>query len=128
MPTWTREAIFEDAQEKNVHFIRLAFSYVNRILKNVEIPVSQLDKALDNEMAFDGSSIDGFVRIEEADMKLYPDLNTWTVFPWGSDDRKVAILICDIRSEEHTSELQSRFDLVCRLLLEKKNKTSVFFD
>ncbi|ALZ87321.1 glutamine synthetase [Aerococcus urinaeequi] len=96
MPTWTREAIFEDAQEKNVHFIRLAFSDVNGILKNVEIPVSQLDKALDNEMAFDGSSIDGFVRIEEADMKLYPDLNTWTVFPWGSDDRKVAILICDI--------------------------------
>ena len=65
-------------------------------MKNVEIPVSQLDKALDNEMAFDGSSIDGFVRIEEADMKLHPDLNTWTVFPWGSDDRKVAILICDI--------------------------------
>ncbi|HCT97342.1 type I glutamate--ammonia ligase [Carnobacterium sp. PL24RED07] len=96
MPTWTREAIFEDAQEKNVHFIRLAFSDVNGILKNVEIPVSQLDKALDNEMAFDGSSIDGFVRIEEADMKLHPDLNTWTVFPWGSDDRKVAILICDI--------------------------------
>lgn len=96
MPTWTREAIFEDAKEKNVHFIRLAFSDVNGILKNVEIPVSQLDKALDNEMAFDGSSIDGFVRIEEADMKLHPDLNTWTVFPWGSDDRKVAILICDI--------------------------------
>ena len=48
MPTWTREAIFEDAQEKNVHFIRLAFSDVNGILKNVEIPVSQLDKALDN--------------------------------------------------------------------------------
>ena len=65
-------------------------------MKNVEIPVSQLDKALDNEMAFDGSSIDGFVRIEEADMKLHPDLNTWTVFPWGSDDRKVSILICDI--------------------------------
>ncbi|MFV8291220.1 type I glutamate--ammonia ligase [Aerococcus viridans] len=96
MQTWTREAIFEDVKEKNVHFIRLAFSDVNGILKNVEIPVSQLDKALDNEMAFDGSSIDGFVRIEEADMKLHPDLNTWTVFPWGSDDRKVAILICDI--------------------------------
>lgn len=96
MRTWTREAIFEDVKEKNVHFIRLAFSDVNGILKNVEIPVSQLDKALDNEMAFDGSSIDGFVRIEEADMKLHPDLNTWTVFPWGSDDRKVAILICDI--------------------------------
>lgn len=100
MPTWTREAIFEDAKEKNVHFIRLAFSDVNGILKNVEIPVSQLDKALDNEMAFDGSSIDGFVRIEEADMKLHPDLNTWTVFPWGSDDRKVAILICDIYTTE----------------------------
>ena len=100
MPTWTREAIFEDAKEKNVHFIRLAFSDVNGILKNVEIPVSQLDKALDNEIAFDGSSIDGFVRIEEADMKLHPDLNTWTVFPWGSDDRKVAILICDIYTTE----------------------------
>ena len=100
MSKWTREAIFEDAKAKNVHFIRLAFSDVNGILKNVEIPVSQLDKALDNEMAFDGSSIDGFVRIEEADMKLHPDLDTWTVFPWGSDDRKIAILICDIYTTE----------------------------
>src|SRR5699024_8073463 len=109
MESLTREKIISIAQEENVRFIRLQFSDILGTIKNVEVPFSQLDKALDGQMMFDGSSIEGFTRIEESDMYLVPDLNTWTVFPWTTS-----------RSEEHTSELQSRFDLVCRLLLEKK--------
>ncbi|MFH5184612.1 type I glutamate--ammonia ligase [Paenibacillus sp. TAB 01] len=83
------------AKEENVRFIRLQFTDLLGTIKNVEIPVSQLEKALDNKMMFDGSSIEGYVRIEESDMYLYPDLNTWVVFPWVTEDR-VARLICDI--------------------------------
>ena len=71
-------------------------------IKNVEVPVSQLDKVLDNKMMFDGSSIEGFVRIEESDMYLYPDLSTWMIFPWESDHGKVARLICDIYNPDGT--------------------------
>jgi glutamine synthetase len=88
------------AQEENVKFIRLQFTDILGTIKNVEIPVSQLEKALDNKMMFDGSSIEGFVRIEESDMYLYPDLNTWVVFPWTAEKGKVARLICDIYTAE----------------------------
>ncbi|GAB7232172.1 type I glutamate--ammonia ligase [Facklamia sp. HMSC062C11] len=95
---WTREAILSDAKAQNVRFIRLIFTDINGILKNVEIPLSQLNKAMDNDMMFDGSSIDGFVRIEESDMYLVPDLDTWLVFDWKETekDAKIARLICDI--------------------------------
>jgi glutamine synthetase len=88
------------AAEENVKFIRLQFTDILGTIKNVEIPVSQLEKALDNKMMFDGSSIEGFVRIEESDMYLYPDLNTWVVFPWTAEKGKVARLICDIYTPE----------------------------
>ena len=81
-------------------FIRLQFTDILGTIKNVEIPISQLEKALDNKMMFDGSSIEGFVRIEESDMYLYPDLNTWVVFPWTAEKGKVARLICDIYTAE----------------------------
>ncbi|MGX7348240.1 type I glutamate--ammonia ligase [Aerococcus vaginalis] len=94
---FTADDIRKQCQEKNVHYVRLAFSDVNGTLKNVEIPISQLDKALDNKLMFDGSSIEGFVRIEESDMYLVPDLDTFLVFPWmASDDRSIAMLLCDI--------------------------------
>ncbi|MEF2245867.1 type I glutamate--ammonia ligase [Paenibacillus sp. IITD108] len=92
---YTKEDIKRIAQEQDVRFIRLQFTDLLGMIKNVEIPVSQLDKALDNKMMFDGSSIEGYVRIEESDMYLYPDLDTWVVFPWVAQDR-VARLICDV--------------------------------
>ena len=76
------------SSKKNVSFIRLQFTDILGTIKNVEIPVSQLDKALENKMMFDGSSIEGFVRIEESDMYLYPDLDTFVVFPWTSEKGK----------------------------------------
>ncbi|MEH7177068.1 type I glutamate--ammonia ligase [Neobacillus vireti] len=100
MAKYTREDIKQLAQEENVKFIRLQFTDILGTIKNVEIPVSQLEKALDNKMMFDGSSIEGFVRIEESDMHLVPDLNTWVVFPWTAEKGKVARLICDIYTPE----------------------------
>lgn len=92
---YSREDILRIAKEQNVRFIRLQFTDLLGSIKNVEIPVSQLEKALDNKMMFDGSSIEGYVRIEESDMYLYPDLSTWVIFPWVTEDR-VARLICDV--------------------------------
>ncbi|AZJ21794.1 type I glutamate--ammonia ligase [Bacillus wiedmannii] len=102
MARYTREDIFRLAKEENVKYIRLQFTDLLGVIKNVEIPVSQLTKALDNKMMFDGSSIEGFVRIEESDMYLYPDLDTWVIFPWTAEKGKVARLICDIYNADGT--------------------------
>lgn len=96
MGKYTKEDIQNLVKEHDVRYIRLQFTDILGTIKNVEIPVSQLDKALDNKMMFDGSSIEGFVRIEESDMYLVPDLDTWVVFPWITGKGKVARLICDI--------------------------------
>ncbi|MGR5961384.1 type I glutamate--ammonia ligase [Bacillus paranthracis] len=102
MARYTKEDIFRLAKEENVKYIRLQFTDLLGVIKNVEIPVSQLTKALDNKMMFDGSSIEGFVRIEESDMYLYPDLDTWVIFPWTAEKGKVARLICDIYNADGT--------------------------
>jgi glutamine synthetase len=90
------------ARDENVKYIRLQFTDLLGIVKNVEVPISQLPKALDNKMMFDGSSIEGFVRIEESDMYLYPELSTWMVFPWTTGNGKVARLICDVYNPDGT--------------------------
>ncbi len=97
--TWTKESILADAAEKNVRYVRLIFTDINGTLKNVEVPVSQLEKALDCDMMFDGSSIEGFVRIEESDMYLVPDFDTWLTFNWQEQESKgrIARLICDVQ-------------------------------
>lgn len=102
MSKFTRSDIEKIAEEQNVKFIRLQFTDILGTIKNVEIPISQLGKALDNKMMFDGSSIEGFVRIEESDMYLYPDLDTWVVFPWTAEKGKVARLICNIYNADGT--------------------------
>lgn len=95
-PDYSKEDILSLAKEKDVRFVRLQFTDLLGAIKNVEIPVDQLPKALDNKIMFDGSSIEGFVRIEESDMYLVPDHSTWLVFPWDSTQGKVARLICDV--------------------------------
>ncbi|MBN2558539.1 MAG: type I glutamate--ammonia ligase [Clostridia bacterium] len=96
----TREDIFELVNENNVKFIRLQFTDIFGVLKNVAITVDQLNKAMDNECMFDGSSIEGFARIEESDMYLRPDLDTFVIFPWRPQVGKVARLICDVYTAE----------------------------
>ncbi|MGE6488051.1 type I glutamate--ammonia ligase [Paenisporosarcina sp. NPDC076898] len=100
MSKYTKDDIHKFVKEQEVNFIRLQFTDILGTIKNVEIPVSQLEKALDNKMMFDGSSIEGFVRIEESDMYLVPDLNTWVVFPWITGKGKVARLICDVNKAD----------------------------
>ena len=100
MGKYTKDDIKRLVQDQEVKFIRLQFTDILGTIKNVEIPVSQLGKALNNDMMFDGSSIEGFVRIEESDMYLYPDLDTWMIFPWTAEKGKVARLICDIYDTE----------------------------
>jgi glutamine synthetase len=100
---YTREDILHFVEDLKVKFIRLQFTDVLGISKNVAIPVQQLQKALDGELMFDGSSIEGFVRIEESDMYLRPDPNTFTVFPWNSHNGSgEARLICDIYNPDGT--------------------------
>ena len=102
MMSYSREQILQVVKEENVRYIRLQFTDLFGMIKNVEIPVSQLEKALDNKMMFDGSSIEGFVRIEESDMYLYPDLDTFVIFPWMAEKGKVARFICDIHHPDGT--------------------------
>ncbi len=92
----TKKEIIKIVNEENVKFIRLQFTDIFGAMKNVAITPSQLEKALDNKIMFDGSSIDGFVRIEESDMNLRPDLDSFAIHPWGQDKGKVARLICDV--------------------------------
>ena len=98
----TKEDVLKEAYEKGVKFIRLQFTDIFGILKNVAITIEQLEKALDGELMFDGSSIEGFARIEESDMYLHPDPNTFVVFPWRPTDGAVARLICDVYNPEGT--------------------------
>lgn len=104
MSSYTKEEILKQAKEKDVRFLRLMFTDIDGIIKNVEVPVSQLEKVMDNEVAFDGSSIDGFVDIDQSDMKLHPDLDTWLVFPWEleSMNGRIARFICDVYNPDGT--------------------------
>ena len=102
MNNYTREDILRMVEEEDVGFIRLQFTDIFGTMKNIAITTSQLDKALNNEIMFDGSSIEGFARVEESDMYLYPNLNTFEIFPWRPQQGKVARLICDVYKPDGT--------------------------
>lgn len=103
MGKYTKENIIKIAQEENVRLIRLQFTDILGMLKNVAITRSQLEKALNNKCMFDGSSIEGFVRIEESDMYLCPDLDSFLIFPWLTPEGfKEARLICDVYHDDGT--------------------------
>jgi len=99
-----KEYIIKKCKEENVKFIRLQFTDIVGVFKAISITVDQLEKALDGELMFDGSSIEGFVRIEESDMYLKPDPDTFTVLPWNSltSAGKTARIICDIYNYDDT--------------------------
>jgi len=102
MEKYSHEDIMRMAMEQDVKFIRLQFTDIFGTLKNVAITIDQLGKALDNRCMFDGSSIEGFVRIEESDMYLRPDPDTFVIFPWRPQIGKVARLICDVYNVDGT--------------------------
>ncbi|MDQ2669676.1 MAG: type I glutamate--ammonia ligase [Gemmatimonadota bacterium] len=111
MPTWlegfpadlagaTKRDVLDLATRFGVDFLRLQFTDILGVNKNVEVPASQFDKALDGEILFDGSSIEGFVRIEESDMLLKPDLATFRILPYDEEPGRVARLLCDIHTPD----------------------------
>jgi len=103
--TLLKEEVLELAKKHKVRSIRLMFMDLTGVNKNVEIPVQDLKAALEGSIMFDGSSIEGFARIEESDMFLMPDPSTFVVFPWITGENRVARLICDIYNPDGT-----RFD------------------
>lgn len=111
---YSKEDIIELVRDEDVGFIRLQFTDMFGSFKNMAVTASQLEKALDNECMFDGSSIEGFARIEESDMYLYPDLSTFEIFPWRPQQGKVARLICDVyRPNKEPFEGDPRYILKC---------------
>ena len=99
---YSKEDVLRLAKENGVEYVHLQFSDIFGVMKNVSIPVEELSKALNNEIMFDGSSIDGFVRIEESDMYLRPDPDTFVIFPWRTNSGVEARLICDIYNYDGT--------------------------
>ena len=102
MSKYSKEDIIKMVKDNGVKFIRLQFTDIFGQLKNVAITDKQLEKALNNECMFDGSSIDGFANIEESDMNLRPNLDSFVIFPWRPQQGKVARLICDIYKPDGT--------------------------
>jgi len=98
---YSKDDIRRIVKEEGIRFIRLQFVDIFGMLKNVAITTEELDKALADQAMFDGSSIEGFVRIEESDMYLRPDPNTFTILPWFKDYR-IARMICDIYRPDGT--------------------------
>src|SRR5574342_1413381 len=92
----TKREILDAAKKQDVTSLRLQFTDILGVNKNVEVPESQFEKALEGDIMFDGSSIEGFVRIEESDMVLKPDLDTFRVLPYDDEGGKVERVICDI--------------------------------
>ncbi|MDE6960566.1 MAG: glutamine synthetase family protein [Lachnospiraceae bacterium] len=102
MNRYTKKDILKLVEEEDVEFIRLQFTDLFGSMKNLAITSSHLKKALDNKVMFDGSSIEGFVRVDESDLYLYPDYSTFAMFPWRPQHGKVARLICDVYRPDGT--------------------------
>jgi glutamine synthetase len=98
----TKKDVLDLARRGNVRWLRLQFTDILGVNKNVEVPASQLEKAVNGDILFDGSSIEGFVRVEESDMLLVPDLDTFRLLPWSDPEARVARLICDITRPDGT--------------------------
>jgi len=97
-----KREVLDRCRAEGVRFLRLTFTDIDGIIKNVEVPASQMEKAVDGQIMFDGSSIEGFTRIEESDMLLKPDLATFRVYPWQTPYGRVGRLICDVYNPDET--------------------------
>jgi glutamine synthetase len=103
MATKDKDYVFKQVKDKNVRFIRLWFTDVLGMLKSFAISPEELEGAFEEGMGFDGSSIEGFARIEESDMVAKPDPNTFVILPWrASGGMNVARMFCDILNPDGT--------------------------
>ena len=129
MAKYTKEDILRILEENDVKFIRLQFTDIFGTLKNVAITRSQARKALDNECMFDGSSIDGFVRIDESDMYLHPDLDSWAIFPWRTFGGKTTgRLICSVYMADNKTPFMGDPKNVLKKVIEEANEMGFGFN
>ena len=117
MQKYTKQDIMNMVEDEDVEFIRMQFTDIEGNFKNVAITASQLEKALNNDCMFDCSLVEGMLPTDNADMFLYPDLNTFTIFPWRPQQGKVARFICDVYRADRTP-----FESDCRYILKKAIK------
>ena len=96
MAKYTKKDIIQMVEDDHVEFIRLQFTDMFGTMKNIAIPAGKLPKAMDDRCIIDASSIEGFIRTEESEMYLRPDLATFSILPWRPQQGKVARLICDL--------------------------------
>ncbi len=123
---YSKEDIFRMVEEEDVEFIRLQFTDIFGVLKNMAITSSQLGKALDNQCMFDGSSVEGFARIEESDMYLHPDYDTFEIFPWRPQQGKVARLICDVYTPDGKPFVGDSRNVLKKVLKQAKEMGYIF--
>ena len=102
MSKYSKEDIIRMVKDEDVEFIRMQFTDIFGQLKNVAITASQIEKAVNNQIMIDGSSIEGFVRIHESDQYLRPDLDSFAILPWRPQHGRVARLICDVYNPDGT--------------------------
>ncbi len=127
MNNYTREDILRMVEEEDVGFIRLQFTDIFGVMKNIAVTANQLERALDNQVIFDGSSIEGFARVEDSDMYLYPDFNTFVIFPWRPQQGKVARLICDVyKADRKAFESDPRY--ILKKVLKEAEEMGYTFD
>jgi len=124
---YSKEDVFRMVEEEDVEFIRLQFTDIFGVLKNVAITSSQLAKALDNKCMFDGSAVEGFARIEESDMFLHPDYDTFEIFPWRPQQGKVARLICDVYTPDGKPFMGDSRNIL-RNVIHKSEEMGYIFD
>lgn len=102
MSKYTSETIIRTVRENHIQFVRLQFTDIFGQLKSVTLPASQIEKAVSGQIMFDGSSIEGYTRIEESDQYLRPDLDTFVVLPWNQEHGVCARMICDVCNPDGT--------------------------
>ena len=126
MATRTPEDIVRIVREKNIHFIRMQFTDIFGQLKNVTLPASQIEKAVRGKIMFDGSSIEGYTRIEESDQYLRPDLDTFAVLPWDQEVGISARMVCDVCNPDGTPFAGDPRGVLHRVLQEAADMGYVF--
>lgn len=121
MEKYRKTEILQIVEEEGVEFIRLQFTDMFGTLKNVAVPVSCLEKAMDDRCTIDLASLNGFAKEEETELYLKPDFSTFTILPWRPQNGKVARFLCDVCTEDGSEyELSPR--LILKRALEKAEK------
>ncbi len=126
MSKYTKEDIIRLVREGDVEFIRMQFTDIFGQLKNVTLPASQIEKAVRGKIMFDGSSIEGYTRIEESDQYLRPDLDTFAVLPWDQEVGISARMICDVCNPDGTPFAGDPRGVLHRVLQEAADMGYVF--